>query len=190
MDHSCSQPINHAHPHLIRLDTGSVWHSLWPHAVYSTHLPTGKPHHIQVKHRLQSAPYLLLGKDLGKGEKVQSGIGLMKPCAKFIILELPFIQLRSCKWNQIKLNFLLLPLIQVWIASQYPVSSQYPQFRFIWNSRVIHNSVPNFAQPCLNTHAEIKSFTTWFFRIQWLSFPSHVFTVYLFVCIFLHICKG
>lgn len=58
LDHGSCQPVDHAHPDFIRLDTGSVRNTMGLHPIHSPHGPSCKGLDIELEDSSESTDYV------------------------------------------------------------------------------------------------------------------------------------
>lgn len=73
LDHGGCQPIDHAHPDFIRLDTGSIRDTLGLHPIHSPHGPSCKGLDIELKDSLESTNHVL-GRKYLEGQRQKHGL--------------------------------------------------------------------------------------------------------------------
>lgn len=73
LDHGGCQPIDHAHPDFIRLDTGSIRDTMGLHPIHSPHGPSCKGLDIELEDSLESTNHML-GRKYLEGQRQKHGL--------------------------------------------------------------------------------------------------------------------
>lgn len=75
LDHGSCQPVDHAHPDFIRLDTGSVRNTVGLHPIHSPHGPSCEGLDIELEDSLESTDYVW-GRKYLEGQRQKQSLKL------------------------------------------------------------------------------------------------------------------